>query len=131
MHSSIKKIFNSTYHHKAAIVKMPEAPLENIPFHQNTPSITRFMAAHFPLYIAVHDVSPVIIPPEEYTQPHIHPDADEINIIISKEKLVYKIQLGEEYHIVNSNSNIWIPRGTLHAANVLSGSGYFITLLLN
>jgi hypothetical protein len=113
---------------QSLIFKMMTVPLSYVPFHSNTPFITRYLAENFPVYIAVHEVSMVIKAPTEYTQPHVHNDCDEINIILSQSNLVYKIQLDDEEYIVSSNSSIWIPRGTLHSANVLKGSGYFIAM---
>jgi mannose-6-phosphate isomerase-like protein (cupin superfamily) len=110
------------------IFSMLPAALENVPFHQNTACITRYFAKRFPLHVAVHEVSPVSTPPAEYTQLHRHLDSDEINIILSEEELLYKIQIGEEAFVAGKNSCIWIPRGILHAANVLKGAGYFITI---
>ena len=104
--------------------------LSNVPFHKNEKSITRYFAENFPVHVAVHKVSHVSAPPAEYTDLHIHDDSDEINIIISQENLQYKIELGNDKYIVHSNSCIWIPRGMLHSANVLKGSGYFIAMRL-
>jgi mannose-6-phosphate isomerase-like protein (cupin superfamily) len=116
---------------QSSIFNMIPVALSNVPFHRNTKSITRYFAKNFPLHLAVHEVSPVLAPPVQYTDPHIHEDTDEINIIISKKNLLYKIQLGDNEYTVSNNACIWIPRGMIHAANVLSGSGYFITMRLN
>jgi mannose-6-phosphate isomerase-like protein (cupin superfamily) len=105
--------------------------LSGIPFHTNTEAVTRYVAENFPVHLAIHEVSPVKTPPVTYTQPHIHNDCDEINIIISGQDLLYKILLDDNEYTVNNNSSIWIPRGTMHAANVLQGSGYFITMRIN
>ena len=116
---------------QALLFSMLPVPLSNVPFHNNTAAITRYFAANFPLHLAVHEVSPVLAPPMEYTLPHLHNDCDEINIIISQQKLLYKIRLGNDEYLVKNNSSIWIPKGMLHSANVLKGSGYFITMRLN
>lgn len=131
MQSMLKQIPLAENGKPPFVFAMMPAELSNVPFHANTPAITRFFADGFPLHAAVHEVSPVTQPPEEYTQPHMHDDSDEVNIIISKKELKYKIQLGAEEYIVNNNTCIWIPKGMLHAANVLKGSGYFITLRIN
>jgi mannose-6-phosphate isomerase-like protein (cupin superfamily) len=110
------------------IFKMLPKALGNVPFHQNTACITRFFAENFPMHLAVHEVSPVTAPPKEYTQPHIHEEDDEVNIILSNDLLVYKIQMGSDEYCVSNNGAIWIPRGTVHSANVLKGAGYFITM---
>lgn len=109
---------------------IPKA-LSSVPFHKNTKAITRYFAKDFPLHIAVHEVSPISVPPPEYTEPHVHEDFDEVNIIISNQDLLYAIQLGNEKYTVSSNACIWIPRGTTHSANVLSGSGHFITIRID
>lgn len=118
-------------HTNSNIFSMIPAALGKVPFHRNTPSITRFVATDFPFHIAVHEISPVNAPPKEYTLPHLHSDADEINIILSHHDLLYKIQVGDEKYTVSNNSCIWIPRGVIHAANVLRGSGHFITIRIN
>ena len=110
---------------------MVPSALANVPFHDDTKSITRFFAENFPLYIAVHEISPVMLPPTEYTQLHVHEDHDEVNIILSRQSLLYKIQIGEEEYIAGNNSCIWIPRGVMHSANVLQGTGHFITMRVN
>lgn len=110
------------------IFKMLPSALSNVPFHENTIAITRYFAEKFPVHLAVHKISPVIKAPPEYTLPHLHADSDEINIILSEHNLTYKIQLGSDEYTGHNNSCVWIPRGMIHAANVLSGSGYFITL---
>lgn len=115
---------------KPFIFDMVPAALENVPFHHNTACITRYIARYFPLHLAVHEVSPVQSPPEEYTQLHKHTDSNEVNIILSPDELLYKIQIGDKEYLAGKNSCIWIPRGVMHAANVLSGSGYFITIRL-
>lgn len=116
---------------RALIFELLPSVLSNVPFHTDSTAITRYFAAAFPCHMAVHHVTPVFTPPAAYTQPHIHEHHDEINIIISRDKLIYKIQLGSDEYIVQNNTSIWIPRGRLHAANVLKGSGYFIALRLN
>ncbi len=115
---------------QASIFEMLPVALSNVPFHANTKSITRYFAERFPVFLAVHEVSPVSITPPEYTQPHIHEDSDEINIILSNQTLLYKIQLHNDEFVVRNNASIWIPRYTIHSANVLEGHGFFITIRL-
>jgi hypothetical protein len=112
------------------ICNMLPAALSDVPFHRNTRSITRLFAEQFPVHLAIHEVSLVTAPPAEYTEPHVHHDSDEINILISQQSLWYKILLGATEYVVQNNSCIWIPRGLMHSANVLQGAGYFVTLRL-
>jgi quercetin dioxygenase-like cupin family protein len=131
MQTLIKKIRAAKKEDPSFIFNMLPAALSNVPFHKDEKSITRYFAENFPVHLAVHKVSYVLAAPAEYTEPHVHDDHDEINIIISQQNLQYKIQLGKEEHIVGSNSCIWIPRGMLHAANVIKGSGYFVAMRMN
>ncbi|SOD99152.1 hypothetical protein [Spirosoma fluviale] len=112
------------------IFNMEPSALAGVPFHTNTANIVRYFSKQFPLHLAVHEVSPVLYPPADYTAPHLHDDCDEINIIISSDELVYKIVLGEEEFTVTNNACIWIPAGLLHSANVLSGAGFFVAVRL-
>lgn len=112
----------------AHIFNMIPMALSKVPFHKNTKAITRYCPEDFPVHLAVHEISSVAFPPLEYTQPHLHDDNDEINIIISQHDLLYRIQIGNDKFTVANNSCIWIPRGTVHAANVLRGSGHFVTI---
>jgi hypothetical protein len=63
-----------------------------------TRSITRLFAEAFPVHLAIHEVSPVTAPPAVYTEPHVHEDTDEINIIISEKSLWYKAGQGRCEH---------------------------------
>jgi mannose-6-phosphate isomerase-like protein (cupin superfamily) len=131
MQTLINKILPAKDKEALHIFSLLPAALSNVPFHNDTKSITRYFAERFPLHLAIHEVSPVLVPPREYTQPHIHEDFDEVNIIVSLHTLIYKIELGDDEYTVSNNSCLWIPRGMVHSANVLKGSGHFITLRLD
>jgi len=113
------------------IFNLPEAALGGVPFHQDTFFITRYFTEKFPFHLAIHEISPVFNPPAEYTELHQHDDCNEVNIIISSTHLLYKIVLGSEEYLVPGNSAIWIPRGMIHSANVLEGSGFFIAMRIH
>ncbi len=108
---------------------LPSA-LSNVPFHYDTPAVTRYFADKFPVHLGVHQVSALQGPPPEYTLPHRHEEWHEVNLIVSPDELVYQIQLGDNKYILRNNACIWIPKGMLHAANVLEGSGYYIAFRL-
>ncbi|HEY6900151.1 MAG TPA: hypothetical protein VI233_05890, partial [Puia sp.] len=78
---------------------MLPSSLSNVPFHRDMAFITRYFVKGFPLHLAVHEVSSVLNTPEEYTDPHVHEDNDEVNIIISTDKLLYRIQLGSDSYV--------------------------------
>ena len=116
---------------RSLIFDLLPSALSNVPFHNNTDAVNRIVAENFPVHLAVHEISPVKNAPAQYTELHMHDDSDEVNIILSKSKLVYRIQLDDDIYKVAANSSIWIPRGVLHSANVIEGSGYFVTLRLS
>jgi len=113
---------------KNLLFEFVRSSLANVPFHENSPAISRLVADKFPLHLAVHQISQLSQPPAPYTFPHLHEEEDEINILLSAGLLKYSIMLADEYHIVTANSSIYIPRGMVHSANVLEGAGFFITL---
>ena len=131
MKSIMDNLFPKNAGTGSLLYKMEITPLSNVPFHENTPSITRFFANGFPMHLDIHEVSPIHQAPPIYAQMHKHDFFDEINIIMSKGYMQYMIQLGDEEHIIENNTAIWIPKGTMHSANVLKGAGYFISMRIN
>lgn len=112
-----------------------EAPLEGVPFHEAGP-LRRWLLASEELapgggvFIALHEFSDV--PPAEraYCRPHRH-DHDEINIFHTTSRLEVEVLLGEEKVVVEAPATVLIPAGTPHAANVRSGSGVMVAILLD
>ncbi len=107
------------------------SPLSSIAHHHDVDCIERFFADTYPLHLAIHKVTSAANV-ARYTELHCH-DVPEINIVVGDERdeLTYEIQLEDETFCVAANSTVWIPAGMMHAANVLSGSGYFIAIRLN
>jgi len=111
------------------IYKHVESPLSSVPFHQDVKGLQRYVAEGFPYHLAIHQFVRMDRVPETYTQPHAHP-FDELNIIIGDD-LQYNILLGDENFIVEGNHSLWIPAGVTHAANVISGTGYYVVIRLD
>ena len=68
--------------------------------------------------------------PEEwrYTEPDSH-NHDEINIIIGQEGgLRYKYSMDDEFLLLDAPTMVYIPAGTVHRAEVVSGCGIFMCL---
>jgi hypothetical protein len=128
MQTIIRNILTLASEPRAYITELVRAPLSGVPFHQDCDFISRLFAEHFPVHLAVHEVSPVHTPPLQYTQLHVHDDTNEINLLLSSSQLVYRIQLANDVYEVGANSSVWIPKGIQHSANVLSGEGYFVTM---
>lgn len=110
-------------------------PLASIPFHKKAPvkrllMLEKGLIPQSDIHIAVHFIKnlPKKIP--KYSELHSH-NCDEINLILSEDsKLVYKIQFEDEIYKVSSPATIFIPRGVKHSAEVLSGKGIFICIVL-
>ena len=114
-----------------SVFPLKEQDLAAIRFHSPVPGIERVIAQGFPLHLAVHRVDGVEDAGREYVRPHRHP-TPEINLILGGEgELVYSLRLGDEVQQVVSPAAVWVPAEVLHSANVISGSGYFVCLLLD
>jgi hypothetical protein len=110
-------------------------PMQSIPFHGKAP-LKRLMMLdkdrinEAGIHIAVHQIKnlPKKIP--KYSELHKH-DCDEVNLILSEDsKLKYRIQLGKEIYKITSPSTIFIPKGLRHSAEVISGKGMFVCIVL-
>jgi quercetin dioxygenase-like cupin family protein len=81
----------------------------------------------FPVHVAIHEVSirrkGKATP---YSNPHVHPDQDEVNLLIGGGSLRYRISLGGRVRDVSAPSAVWIPAGVRHSANAVSGKGFFV-----
>jgi hypothetical protein len=111
------------------IYKHIKNPLSSVPFHQDVEGLQRYVADGFPYHLAIHQFVRMYRPPAAYTQPHVHP-FDELNIIIGDD-LEYNIMLGDESYVIKGHHSIWIPAGVTHAANVISGTGYYVAIRLD
>ena len=66
-----------------------------------------------------------------YSKLHKH-SHDEINLILSDNgKLKYEIQFEDKKFKVSSPSTVFIPKGVKHRAQVLSGKGIFVCMILS
>jgi hypothetical protein len=116
---------------KALISKHISSSLNTVPFHKDVGSIKRFVPEGFPIHMAIHEVSQTSTLDEDYCDSHVH-SFPELNLILGEPgALVYKIQLGDEIHEVESPASIWIPPYLEHSANVIRGKGYFIAIRLS
>ncbi|HEY5602564.1 MAG TPA: hypothetical protein VIM41_05605 [Gammaproteobacteria bacterium] len=115
--------------HENKIYRAETAALGQIDDHVATECIRRFAPSGFPTHLAIHDVSITKTRDTEiYSSEHSHMDHDEINILLSKSELVYRISLDDEVYEVSAPVAVWIPAGTRHSANVLAGEGFFICM---
>ena len=122
--------------YKKYITKGINESLSNVPFHKKAPikRLSMLSEKTIPesnIHAAVHIVDVKNKKISKYSTLHKH-NADEVNIILSQDKkLVYEIQLGDETYKVRSPATIFIPKGVMHKADVISGSGFFVCLILS
>ncbi|HXG13830.1 MAG TPA: AraC family ligand binding domain-containing protein [Candidatus Nitrosotenuis sp.] len=109
--------------------------MSKVPFHGKAPikrlsMLSKKLVPKSNTHVAVHFVDSKKKFPQ-YSFLHKH-DCDEINLILSESgKLTYKIQLGDETYRVSSPSTVFIPKGVRHSANVVSGNGIFVCIILS
>lgn len=110
--------------------------LSKVPFHSNAPikrlsMLSKKLVPKSDTHIAIHFVNSRKKKFPQYSSIHKH-DYDEINLILSEDgKLTYEIQLDDEVYKVSSPSTIFIPKGVKHRANVISGKGIFVCIILS
>jgi mannose-6-phosphate isomerase-like protein (cupin superfamily) len=119
--------------YKKFITKGVIESLSKVPFHNKAPikRISMLSKKNIPeskVHTAVHFVDTAKKIPK-YSKLHRH-NVDEINMILSGEKLVYEIQLEDEVYKVSSPATIFIPKGTRHRADVISGKGMFVCFIM-
>jgi hypothetical protein len=75
----------------------------------------------------VHTVTQADSKEREYCAPHDHRGQDELNLFLgTTDDFRFRITLDGSEHILGPVAALLIPAGESHAANVLSGSGYYI-----
>jgi hypothetical protein len=113
------------------IFKNIEENIGLIPYHTDQLCIQRLVPKKFPLHIALHYVSKIENIPQKYVSPHTH-DVPEVNIFVPmSEDFMYEVELEDEIYNISGHNTIWIPENIKHSANVKSGKGYFICIILD
>lgn len=115
--------------------------LGSIPHHRDVVGIERILLlsgkllASSPIHVAGHLVTSAGTGASaeewKYTEAHVH-DCDEVNVVWSESgELVYRIELDGASHLVRSPSAVFVPAGTRHRAEAVSGRGSFFCILLS
>jgi 2-isopropylmalate synthase len=132
----VKKIeFEVMKRYQKFIKKGVLESLYRVPFHSRAPikrlsMLSRKIIPTSDTHIAVHFINGKQ-KYSQYSTLHRH-DYDEINLILSEnDKLTYEIQLEDETYVVSSPSTVYIPKDTRHKANVVSGKGIFVCIILS
>jgi L-cysteine desulfidase len=122
--------------YKKYITKGIHEPLSEVQFHKKAPikrisMLSKKTIPESKIHAAVHFVDAINKKISKYSILHKH-DVDEVNILLSQnDKLVYEIQLNDEIYKVSSPVTIFIPKGVNHRADVISGSGFFVCLIMS
>jgi mannose-6-phosphate isomerase-like protein (cupin superfamily) len=111
--------------------------LRMLPHHNEIPFVRKVFAnadlfSGCKTHIAVHFVQDAEQQPNRYAEAHTH-DVDEFNLVLGlggDGDLVYRITLGSDTFEVESPHSIYIPKGTLHSAEAVRGSGLFVCIVL-
>lgn len=120
---------------RAVIVRGHEEPLGAMPFHSDGPLRRWRMAggdphAALPVFVALHEFASVEAGSRSYCEPHVH-DFDEINVLYTSSSLQVDLRLGDEVVTVDAPATVYIPAGLPHSANVRSGEGVLVAVLLS
>ena len=108
--------------------------LGEIPYHDEGP-LTRWLLSDADVHpaarthVAVHRVNAVLDADRDYCDVHEH-TVPELNLFLPVTDLVYDITLGEETYEVYGPASVFIPPGLAHSANVRSGTGFFVAIVL-
>lgn len=122
--------------YKKYITKGIREPLSEVQFHKKAPikrisMLSEKIIPESKIHAAVHFVDAIDKKISKYSILHKH-NVDEVNILLSQnDKLVYEIQLDDEIYKVSSPVTIFIPKGVNHRADVISGSGFFVCLIMS
>ena len=122
--------------YKKYITKGIHEPLSEVQFHKKAPikrisMLSKKTIPESKIHAAVHFVDAIDKKISKYSILHKH-NVDEVNILLSQnDKLVYEIQLDDEIYKVSSPVTIFIPKGVNHRADVISGSGFFVCLIMS
>ena len=122
--------------YKKYITKGIHEPLSEVQFHKKAPikrisMLSKKTIPESKIHAAVHFVDAIDKKISKYSILHKH-DVDEVNILLSQnDKLVYEIQLDDEIYKVSSPVTVFIPKGVNHRADVISGSGFFVCLIMS
>ena len=122
---------------KPIVVRGRVEALANVPFHRDGP-LTRWLMASAALdpaldcHIAIHQFSDVPSADRSYCDLHVH-SYDEVNVFHSTADagLCVAVCLGDETLQIEAPATVYIPAGTPHAANVTSGTGIMIAILMD
>ena len=122
--------------YKKYITKGIHEPLSEVQFHKKAPikrisMLSKKTIPESKIHAAVHFVDAIDKKISKYSILHKH-NVDEVNMILSQnDNLVYEIQLDDEIYKVSSPVTIFIPKGVNHRADVISGSGFFVCLIMS
>lgn len=130
------KLIHLVGRYRKFISKGVNEPLSKVPFHGKAPikrlsMLDKKLIPESKIHTAVHfvDANGGKIP--KYSELHKH-NADEVNLILSENnKLKYEIQLGDEIYKITSPATVFIPKGLKHKAEVISGKGIFVCIIMS
>lgn len=136
IHFISRKLIHLMQRYRKFISKGVNEPLSKVPFHGKAPikrlaMLDKKQIPESKIHTAIHFVNADGRKIPKYSELHKH-NADEINLILSEDKkLKYEIQLGDEIYKVTSPATVFIPKGLDHRAEVISGKGIFVCIIMS
>ena len=103
--------------------------LDEVPYHAAIPEIERLVFPGMPFLTSVHRVVDASERDRDYCQPHLHSDEVELNLFLgTTDDFRFRVTIDGTEHILGPVAALLIPAAEKHAANVISGSGYYVVL---
>jgi hypothetical protein len=101
--------------------------LSLVPHHDSISEIERWVFPGMPYLVSVHSVTAAETADRSYCAAHFHRDYSEINLLIGTTRdFRYRVETDGIQRILGPVAAAFIPEGTTHSANLISGSGYYI-----
>lgn len=115
---------------RAVQISYPEvANLAGVAYHHGIPELSRYIFPGIEAIAAVHQISAAEHMDRHYCEPHSHDNSDEIVIALgTTEDLRFRIDTSEGSSEVGPMAAVRFPAGSVHAINVVSGSGFLVVL---
>jgi 2-isopropylmalate synthase len=121
-------------------IPMAARPTSELKFHHDIAPGVRYLAIDrtlcevTPIYIAVRRVKNVKCDQVEYIDSHVH-SVDSLYLFIGDEDelkgLHAVVRIEDQEREIESPMTVFIPKGLRHSYKITSGSGIYVSILLN
>ena len=104
--------------------------LDNVESHSACQGVIRLSPDDFGTHVAIHQVNLTgeVRSAEPYCSVHAHDHESELNIFLPAPSMEYAVELAGAALTISEPSVVSISPGVPHAANAVSGAGFFICI---